>query len=94
MTNYQRGQRLLCGDYSSYTPTGSSYFKKAGRWGTTPHAGDIIYFYTASLGRISHVGIVESAQYANGVWLSHRRHRRLFHKSGQHRRFRQPFVRG
>lgn len=69
MTNYQRGQRLLCGDYSSYTPTGSSYFKKAGRWGTTPHAGDIIYFYTANLGRISHVGIVESAQYANGVWL-------------------------
>jgi len=69
MTNYQRGQRLLCGDYSSYTPTGSSYFKKAGRWSTTPHAGDIIYFYTANLGRISHVGIVESAQYANGVWL-------------------------
>ena len=69
MTNYQRGQRILCGDYSSYTPTGSSYFKKAGRWGTTPHAGDIIYFYTANLGRISHVGIVESAQYANGVWL-------------------------
>lgn len=69
MTNYQRGQRLLCGDYSSYTPTGSSYFKKAGRWGATPHAGDIIYFYTANLGRISHVGIVESAQYANGVWL-------------------------
>lgn len=69
MTNYQAGQMLLCGDYSSYTPTGSSYFKKAGRWGSTPHPGDVIYFYTSNLGRISHVGIVESAQYANGVWL-------------------------
>lgn len=69
MTNYQAGQKLLCGGYSSYTPTGASYFKKAKRWGTTPHAGDVIYFYTSGLGRISHVGIVSEARYANGVWL-------------------------
>lgn len=69
MTNYEAGEKLLCGGYSSYTPTGSSYFKKAGRWGYTPHAGDVIYFYTSSLGRISHVGIVVEATYANGIWL-------------------------
>ena len=70
MTNYERGQKLLCGDYSSYTPTGSGYFKRKDRWTTTsPKAGDIIYFYTSSLGRISHVGIVVEAEYANGIWL-------------------------
>lgn len=69
MTNYERGKALLFGSYSSYTPTGSDFFKKAGRWGLVPHPGDIIYFYTSSLGRISHVGIVESVQKANGIYL-------------------------
>lgn len=68
MNDYQRGQYLLCGDYTSYTPTGSGYFKKAGRWGTVPHAGDIIYFYNSSLGRIGHVGIVASVEYRNGLY--------------------------
>lgn len=69
MTSYERGQKLLRGDYSSYTPTGSSYFKRYNHWRRDPHEGDIVYFYTSSLGRISHVGIVSAAQYANGVWL-------------------------
>lgn len=52
---YARGQRLLCGDYSQYTPTGKSYFVKAGRWFNVPERGDIVYFYYASLGRVGHV---------------------------------------
>ena len=56
---------LLCmphdGTYmTGYTPTACSYFKQAGRYGATPHVGDIVYFYSASKGRIAHVGIVES----------------------------------
>lgn len=45
---------------TGYTPTGSSYFKKAGRWYTTPEYGDIVYFYSTSMGRICHVGVVAS----------------------------------
>ena len=58
-------ERLLCdqdlgdGVLTSYTPTGSGYFKQAGRWVTDPEPGDIVYFYQKSMGRICHVGIVE-----------------------------------
>lgn len=55
---YAKGQHALCGDYSAYTPTGLSYFRKAGRAHTTPKRGDVVYFYSSSLGRVSHVGIV------------------------------------
>lgn len=58
MNAYQKGQKLLCGDYSSYTPSGASNFKKACRWHTVPQYGDVVYFYSESLGRIAHVGIV------------------------------------
>lgn len=53
---YARGQKMLCGDYSQYTPTGKSYFVKKGRWFTVPEKGDIAYYYHASLGRVGHVG--------------------------------------
>ena len=53
---YARGQKLLCGDYSQYTPTGKSYFIKKSRWFTVPQRGDIVYFYYTSLGRVGHVG--------------------------------------
>lgn len=43
---YARGQKLLCGDYSQYTPTGKSYFVKKSRWFTVPQRGDIVYFIT------------------------------------------------
>lgn len=45
---------------TGYTPTGSSFFKQAGRWFTVPQYGDIVYFYSTSMGRICHVGIVVS----------------------------------
>lgn len=68
MNAYQAGRVLLCGDYTAYTPTGAGYFKKAKRWGTVPHEGDVIYFYTPSMGRISHTGIVESVTLRNGLY--------------------------
>ena len=57
---YLAGQKLLRGEYSSYTPTGSSFFKRAGAWYLVPEPGDVVYFYNSSLGRIGHVGIVIS----------------------------------
>ena len=62
---YARGQKLLCGDYSQYTPTGKSYFVKKGRWFTVPKRGDIVYFYYSSLGRVGHVAgaVVVEADY-------------------------------
>lgn len=56
--DYSKGKKLLCGGYTSYTPAGKALFVKSGRWYTTPQRGDIIYFYTSSLGRVSHVGLV------------------------------------
>lgn len=48
--------------FTNYTPTGSDAFKKRGRYikrgKGTPKRGDVIYFYSASKGRIGHVGIV------------------------------------
>ena len=59
MNSYQAGQKVLCGDYSQYTPTGKGYFQKVGRYFSQPMKYDIVYFYTASLKRVSHVGFVE-----------------------------------
>ncbi len=59
MNTYQRGQKALCGGYSEYTPTGKSYFVKKKRWHThCPERGDVVYFYSAGMGRVCHVGIV------------------------------------
>ena len=62
MNAYQRGQKALCGDYFKYTPTGASQFKRAGRWYKEAKAGDIVFFYSPAMGRIAHVGIVESVE--------------------------------
>ena len=64
---YARGQKLLCGDYSQYTPTGKSYFTRKGRWFSVPRRGDIVYFYYTSLGRVGHVAaaVVVEADYQN-----------------------------
>lgn len=43
----------------AYTPAGADWFKKRGQWGSKPRVGAIVYFDTAGLGRISHVGVVE-----------------------------------
>ena len=55
---YVAGEKLLCGGYSEYTPTGKAYFVKNNRYGKVPHIGDIVYFYHSSIGRVAHVGIV------------------------------------
>ena len=69
MNTYQAGQKLLCGDYTAYTPTGMSLFAKAGRLYKTPLRGDVVYFYHASMRRVAHVGLVKRATRSIfGVW--------------------------
>ena len=60
MNAYQRGQAALCGDYFKFTPNGASQFKRAGRWHKEPLPGDVVFFYSRKMGRICHVGLVES----------------------------------
>lgn len=50
--------RKLLGGFSAYTPTSASYFKKMNQWFKEPEIGDIVFFYSSSLGRIAHTGIV------------------------------------
>lgn len=50
---------------TGYTPEGSSFFKKAGRWYTVPQYGDVVYFYSTSMGRICHTGAVISVNTKN-----------------------------
>lgn len=69
MNAYQAGERVLCGGYTAYTPTGMSLFAKAGRLYTTPLSGDIVWFYHASMRRVAHVGLVKRASRSVfGVW--------------------------
>ena len=67
-TAYQAGRRLLCGDYTQYTPTGKSYFQKAGRYGLTPKLGAVVYYYSSDLRRVSHVGIVVDVNSNDGTF--------------------------
>ena len=55
---YKAAKKLFWGGLNSYTPSGKALFVKAGKFGETPHVGDRVYFYTSSLGRVSHVGFV------------------------------------
>ena len=54
--------KLLCGGLHCYTPTGANRFKNKGRYikrgAGKPQPGDVVFFYSASKGRIGHVGIV------------------------------------
>ena len=69
MNAYQSGQTALCGDYYQYTPTGASRFDKADRLVSTPSRGYVAFFYSTSLKRISHTGIVVSAKRnADSTW--------------------------
>lgn len=68
---YKKGMYVLCtSSYTAYTPTGKNNFVRAGRYGKIPHVGDVVYFYTSSLGRISHTGIVVTVKHNifNGVY--------------------------
>ena len=44
----------------AWTPAGDAFFRARGLKVSTPRAGDIFYVYYASMGRVGHVGIVES----------------------------------
>lgn len=58
---YTNGKKLLWGDYFEYTPTGASLARKQGKYttnGAEVKRGDIVFYYSASLGRIGHVGAV------------------------------------
>ena len=68
MTNYERLCKLLCDGPTAYTPSGVAQWKKADRYGKTPSEGAFIYFYSTNLRRVSHVGIVETASFKNGVY--------------------------
>ncbi len=68
MTNYQKLCKLLCGGPAAYTPSGVAQWKRAKRYGTTPSEGAFVYFYSSNLGRVSHVELVVSAEYRNGLY--------------------------
>ena len=44
----------------AYAPSGAAWFRKQGRWTTRPAVGHVVFF--DFIGRISHVGIVESVR--------------------------------
>lgn len=52
-----KAKAVLCGDIDDYTVYSANYYKKAGRWGTTPTVGDQVFF-TDKNGTISHTGLV------------------------------------
>lgn len=53
----------------AYTPAGAQWFKDRDQWGHKPRVGALVYYDTAGLGRISHVGVVEKV-FPNGSWYA------------------------
>lgn len=53
-----KAKQLLCGKLHIYCPDVYNAFKKVGRVFSTPQIGDIVLFWSDSLGRWSHFGIV------------------------------------
>jgi hypothetical protein len=53
----------------AYTPSGANWFKERDQWGDKPKVGAVVYYDTAGLDRISHVGVVDRV-YADGSWTS------------------------
>ena len=56
------GKKLMGGDYSQFTLAGKALLSRQGRISREPHIGDKVYFYSQSLGRVAHVGIVVSVE--------------------------------
>ena len=52
---FKAAKKLLGGNLFSYTPSGAAQMGAKHR---TPKAGDVVFFYSAKMGRISHVGLV------------------------------------
>lgn len=51
-------RKILCGDFDDYTVNSANYYKRAGRWTTTPKRGYQIFFKNS--GGICHTGLVLS----------------------------------
>lgn len=61
MTNtFKAGMKLLRGAYTQYTPSGKDLFVRQRAYNKVPRRGDIVYFYSSSIGRVCHVGAVIS----------------------------------
>lgn len=59
---FEAGKKLMGGDYSQFTLAGKALLSRRGRISKEPHIGDKVYFYSQSLGRVAHVGIVVSVE--------------------------------
>lgn len=53
----------------AYTPAGAAWFQQKSSWSESPTVGAIVFYDTANMGRISHVGIVEQVL-ADGRWYA------------------------
>ena len=49
-------RKMLCGTFDDYTVNSAEYYKRAGRWYSTPKRGDQVFFRNS--GGICHTGIV------------------------------------
>lgn len=56
-------RKVLCGTFDDYTVYSADMYKQAGRWSTTGHRGDQIFFANSS--GICHTGLVEKVE--NGI---------------------------
>ena len=54
----EKAKKLLCGNVYIYCPDGYNRFKNKGRIYKSPRVGDIVFFWSSSLGRWGHTGIV------------------------------------
>lgn len=69
--SFTSGKKLLRGGYTQFTVSGKSYFVQNGAYGKTPHAGDIVYFYSTEKNRVAHVGIVEDVKKNTDTYVIH-----------------------
>lgn len=69
--SFTSGKKLLRGGYTQFTVSGKSYFVQNGAYGKTPHAGDIVYFYSTEKSRVAHVGIVEDVKKHTDTYVIH-----------------------
>ncbi len=60
VTRWLADAKALDVPQSSYTPALADSYRKAGRFGRTPRVGAVVFFKWPGMGRIAHVGIVES----------------------------------
>jgi CHAP domain len=54
----------------AYTPSGAAWYQSKGAWAsaaTNPERGWVVFFYSASAGRIAHVGLVRGPRGSDGL---------------------------